>query len=435
MKTGLMENYSAQLTEYMNKAWAWLISPAGYLQFGLILASFVLAYFLAKIIGRRMVNLTLPKVPAFFGDLTGIVAKIRELLFQIISVLLLSGAVEICRAATGQSHIVRLMLGVSVILLIYGVIKRFIKTKMIVFLAKWIGIPVAILQIFGVLDEVTQWLDSIDVDLGSIRLSLYALVRALIFGSILFWLGRLSNDTGKKVIRGRPDLDTRTRELASKLFEIGLFVVIFILLLQIIGIPLTALAVFGGAVGVGLGFGLQSIASNFISGIIILLDKSITIGDYIELEDGRGGVIREMSMRSATLETYDGKDIMVPNETFITSSFTNWTHHDPEQRYDIRFQVAYSTDIPAMIDIIREIVSSHPQVLSGEGVPKEQWPDAEIESFGDSGIDILVEFWMKGIDDGANRVGADLNLMIWMALKQHNIEIPFPQREVRMLND
>ena len=177
------------------------------------------------------------------------------------------------------------------------------------------------------------------------------------------------------------------------------------------------------------------IASNFISGIIILLDKSLTIGDYIELEDGRTGVLRELTMRSATLETYDGKDIMVPNETFITTSFTNWTHNNPQQRYDLTFSVAYSTDIPALIEIVRDVVASHPQVLSGEGVPKAEQPDAEIESFGDSGINILVEFWMDGVDDGENRVGADLNLMIWMALKQHNIEIPFPQREVRVLKE
>ena len=199
------------------------------------------------------------------------------------------------------------------------------------------------------------------------------------------------------------------------------------------GIDLTALAVFGGALGVGLGFGLQQIASNFISGIIILLDRTISIGDFIELEDGRSGTLRELTMRSATLETFDGKDIMVPNERFITTAFTNWTHNNKKQRYSLHFQVAYDTDLEPMFEIVREVCASHPKVLSGQAVPFEERPDAEIEGFGDSGIDILVEFWMEGIDDGVNRVGGDLNLMIWMALKQHGIQIPFPQREITVL--
>ncbi len=150
-------------------------------------------------------------------------------------------------------------------------------------------------------------------------------------------MGRISNKVGQQIIRSQSDLDIGTREVFAKLFEVALFVVIFLLLLQVMGINLTALAVFGGALGVGLGFGLQAIASNFISGIIILLDRSITVGDYIELEDGRTGIIRELKMRSTTLETFDGKDIMVPNETFITTNFINWTHKNKKQRYSIEF--------------------------------------------------------------------------------------------------
>jgi small-conductance mechanosensitive channel len=125
------------------------------------------------------------------------------------------------------------------------------------------------------------------------------------------------------------------------------------------GINLTALAVFGGALGVGLGFGLQAIASNFISGIIILLDRSVSVDDYIEFEDGRTGFVRELNMRSTTLETYDGKDIMVPNEKFIVESFTNWTHKNKLQRYSVDFSVAYNSDIRKLVEIIKEVVSQH----------------------------------------------------------------------------
>lgn len=214
-----------------------------------------------------------------------------------------------------------------------------------------------------------------------------------------------------------------------------MFVVVFLLLLNVMGIDLTALAVFGGALGVGLGFGLQQIASNFISGIIILLDRTLTIGDYIELEDGRAGTLRELTMRAATLETFDGKDIMVPNERFITTAFVNWTHYNKKQRYSLNFQVAYKTDLERLFEVVRGIVASHPRVLSGDDLPIAERPDAEIQSFDDSGITILVEFWMEGVDDGDNRVGADLLMMIWTALKENGIEIPFPQREIKVLKD
>jgi small-conductance mechanosensitive channel len=230
-------------------------------------------------------------------------------------------------------------------------------------------------------------------------------------------------------------LDVSTKEVFAKLFEVALFCVVFLLLLNVMGINLTALAVFGGAVGVGLGLGLQSIASNFISGIIILLDKSLTVGDYVELEDGQKGIVREFKMRYAVLETYDGKDVLVPNEKFISSLLINWTHKNQKQRYRIDFSVAYKTDIRAMVEIVKEAVGQHPQVINGDDVPFEERPDCEIDSFGDSGVNMFVEFWMEGVDDGKNRVGGDLLLIVFETLREHNIEIPFPQREVRVINE
>lgn len=250
---------------------------------------------------------------------------------------------------------------------------------------------------------------------------------------MLFWLGSLLNAFGKEAIRNLHTLGVGTRELVIKLFQIGLYAGIFLLLLGAMGINLTALAVFGGALGIGLGFGLQKIAANFISGIIILFDRSIVPGDYIGFDDGRAGTLRELNMRSATLETFDGKDIIIPNEQFITLSFVNWTHNNKKQRYSLEFSVAYKTDLRAVLQLVKEAVARHPKVLSGPELPIEEQPDAEISSFGDSGVNILVEFWMLGIDDGKNRVRADLLLMIWDVLKENAIEIPFPQRDVRIV--
>ena len=408
--------------------------PQFYAQCGLVLLAVILAYSLAAILKKHSPILTQPPVAGPWMPLRRAVYQVGYLLFPLLVVLFLGAAVELSELSVQQSWLLRIAQSLAVVFLLYSIIVRFIKYRFIDLVLKWLLIPIAVLHVLGWLDDVTSYLDTIDLEVGNIRISAYGLARAIVFGSILFWLGRVSSNAGQRMIRKQEDIDVGTREVFAKLFQAVLFTVLFILLLQIMGINLTALAVFGGALGVGLAFGLQSIASNFISGIIILLDRSLKIGDYIELDDGRAGTIREINMRSTLLATYDGKDVMVPNEQFITTRFVNWTHNNDKQRYALEFQVAYKTEIPRMLAIVKDVVRSHPQVINEPNTPIEELADAEISGFGESGIDILVEFWMEGIDDGVNRVGADLLLMIWQALRDNDIQIPFPQREVNILN-
>ncbi len=412
----------------------WAQSPQFYAQLGLIIAAVIFAFLAAKVVGKNFKPRSQPPQPGSMSKWRGFLYKLRGVLFSLFALVFLGLATALSEATVQQSWLIKIAQGLAVIAVIYSVTKQFVSSRAVKKFVKWVIIPIAILHVFGWLDDVTTYLDSIKIQLGNIGLSLHAVIRVLIFGSILFWLGRISNDTGKQYIRKQENIEVGTREVFAKLFEIGLFFVIFILLLQVMGISLTTLAVFGGALGVGLGFGLQAIASNFISGLIILLDRSLTVGDYIELEDGRGGTISALNMRSTILETFDGKDIVVPNETFVTSSFVNWTHADIKQRYSIEFQVSYETDMEKLVEVLKEVVASHPQVISGVDATPEEQPDAEISSFADSGIEVLVEFWMEGVDDGVNRVDADLKMMIWKALKENNISFPYPQREVRILN-
>ena len=428
------ENLQSIAENFSENVVAWAQSPAFYAQCGLIIAAIIFAFLTAKFIGRNFKPRSQPPQPGSMSKWRGFLYRAKGILFSLFTVIFLGVASVLSDATVQQDWFVKLAQGLAVVGLIYSINKQFVSSGVVKKFIKWVIIPIAILYVFGWLGNVIDHLDSIKLQLGNITLSLHAIARVLIFGSILFWLGRISNDTGKEYIRKQENLEVGTREVFAKLFEIGLFFIIFILLLQVMGISLTALAVFGGALGVGLGFGLQAIASNFISGLIILLDRSLTAGDFIELEDGRSGTIRALNMRSTILETFDGKDIVVPNETFVTSSFVNWTHADVKQRYDIEFQVAYDTDMEKLVKVLKEVVASHPQVLSGDKATKEEQPDAEISGFGDSGVDILIEYWMQGVDDGENRVGADLNMMIWKALKENNIHFPFPQREVRILN-
>lgn len=428
------EKLQTGINELVQTIIDWSTSPQFYAQCGLILLAIITAFSFAYALKKHSPLLCEEPKAGYLFFLRRKVYQLHDFLFPLFNIIALSIAIEMSQYAVQQSWLIRIAVSLAVVFMLYSIITRFIPNKFIKNLVKWIAIPLAVLQVFGWLDEVSAYLDTIDMQVGNIRISAYAIARVVVVGMILFWLGRVANNTGQQIIRNIDDLEIGTREVFAKLFQVTVVVIIFILLLQAMGINLTALAVFGGALGVGLGFGLQAIASNFISGIIILLDKSITVGDYIELEDGQTGVIRELKMRSTTLETFDGKDIMVPNERFITTNFINWTHKNKKQRYSIEFQVSYKTDLHALFDLLREVVASHPQVLSGDDLPFEERPDAEIASFGDSGVNILIEFWMEGIDDGENRVGGDILLMIWDSFKEHNIEIPYPQREVKILN-
>ncbi|WP_420598553.1 mechanosensitive ion channel family protein [Neptuniibacter sp.] len=429
-----MEEIETGITESLRELSELLVASATYIQIGTILGVYLLSFFLANQIKHKSVWVSTephkdshPLRKLAFGS--------HLLVFPLLAIIVLKLVLEINAQYQYESWLIQFSLGVALMLFLNQLIKRFVKNSILAKLFQWIALPLMFLSLIGWLAPIISVLEQIRIDIGNFSISAYGLARVLIFGIFLFWFGRASSHFGRDVIRKQTNLDNPTKEIMAKLLEVALFTFVIMVLLNIMGINLTALAVFGGALGVGIGFGLQSIASNFISGIIILLDRSITVDDYIEFEGESKGYVREFRMRYTTLETFDGKFIMVPNEKFISNSFINWSHKDLKQRFRVDFSVAYKTDVRQLCEIIREAVSQHPQVICGEDVPFEERPDCEIDSFGDSGVNMFVEFWMYGIDDGKNRVGGDLMLLIFETLKEHDIEIPFPQREVRVLNE
>jgi len=426
-----MEELKARGLELLDILKGWAISPQFYAQVGAIIAAVVLACIAAGQLRKRVAVFREPPADDHkFARWLNMAYGLRDLLFPAVAVVLLAVAIQVCLATVGSAWLIRIAQSLAVVGVLYAAINRFVSHSLMRTAAIYIGIPVATLNVFGLWEQTVTFLDGLSLELGNIRISVYFLLKAALFGGLLFWLGRLSTTAGQRAIRNQKDLNKATKELFAKLFEILLFIVVFILLLQILGLDLTALTVFGGAVGVGLGFGLQQIASNFISGIIILLERSIGVGDYIKLEDGRAGTLKELNMRSSTLETFDGKEIMVPNEKFITTTFENWTRDDPRQRYEVDFSVAYDSDIHQVIRLVKDAVTAHPAVLK---IPEA--PDVELRGFGDSGVNLAAEFWCSGLDDGKNRFTADILLVIWDTLKANNISIPFPQREVRVLGN
>ncbi|MEP3231591.1 MAG: mechanosensitive ion channel domain-containing protein [Hyphomicrobiales bacterium] len=426
-----IEPYKAQALEIWAVVLVWLQSPAFYAQIGAIIGAWFIAKILSATIKKRVSFLTTE--PDKDGRLYFILRwayMVRDLLQPLLLIAALAVAVAILDATIGTSWLAKLAQSLAVVLALNATIKLFIPAGGLQRIIQIVVLPSALLMVFGQFDAFTAWLDTVALELGNIRISALFMIKAAIFGGILFWLGRHSNKAGQGVIQKQDSLDLSMKSLVGKLFEIALFIIIGIVFLQLLGVDLTALAVLGGAVGVGLGFGLQQIAANFISGMIILFERSLSPGDFIEMEDGRSGILKEINMRSTTLETYDGKEIMLPNEKFITTTFVNWTRDDPRQRYEVEFTVAYDTDIDPLPELIVEAVSKHPQVLDDP-----EPADVELRSFDDSGIRFGVEFWADGIDDGKNKFSSDVLFIIWRTLRDNKISIPFPQREVRIIGE
>lgn len=221
-------------------------------------------------------------------------------------------------------------------------------------------------------------------------------------------------------------LDSSLRIVGVRIAKALLTVLAIVASLSMVGIDMTALSVFTGALGVGLGLGLQRIASNYVSGFIILLDRSIRLGNIVQV-GADVGQVTQITTRYTVLKHPGGTEFIVPNETLIGSTVQNQTYSDSRLRLAISVGVAYDSDIDAVMALMVEAARAHPRVL------KDPEPKVFLTQFADSAINLELGFWIEDPEGGRGNVASDLNLAIWRSFRQHGVDIPFPQREVRML--
>ncbi|WP_386629576.1 mechanosensitive ion channel family protein [Sulfitobacter geojensis] len=409
-------------------AMSWLLSPAAWSQFALL----VLAWFLAGVIARRLrpalTQLIDPKEKEnIFSTPRRFVLPYLALISPLLAYALTGIGEGIVRSLFDSGAVIAFGKRLFLFLAARALVRDIIKDSFLNLLGRYILLPIMAIYALGLLDVASTALTDTVVGVGNIRFSLMTLVRGLIAGSLLFWLGQWSNTQTTALITKNEEMRPSIRQLLIKTAEFSIFAIAFLLLMNIMGINLSALAVLGGAIGVGLGFGLQKIASNFISGVILLVEGQATVGDYVELDGGEQGKIVKMMARAAILETFDGRWIVVPNEDFITTRVVNYSDSGSANRYEAPFSVSYDTDINLVPPLIEAAVAKHPEVLD---LPYP--PDCELRGFGDNGIDFAVEFWVNGLDDGPNKYTSDVLFLIWNALKDAGIEIPYPQRVVEI---
>ena len=224
------------------------------------------------------------------------------------------------------------------------------------------------------------------------------------------------------------DIDSSLRAVLVRLTKALATLFAVLLSLSLVGIDITALSVFGGALGVGLGLGLQKIASNYVSGFIILLDRSIRIGNVIALDANTTGVVTQITTRYTVVKTPAGAEVIVPNEHLVGSIVQNQSYTDTRVRLSCQITVAYSTDLDAFFVDLVSLAKAHPRVLSDPA------PAALLLNFGESGIEVELGFWIDDPEEGTRNVRSDLNVSILNLCREKRIDIPYPQREVRLLD-
>ncbi|HOB63081.1 MAG TPA: mechanosensitive ion channel [Candidatus Competibacteraceae bacterium] len=284
---------------------------------------------------------------------------------------------------------------------------------------------IAVLAILGLLDPTLAFLDQLAIQLGSIRLSLLTVVKSMFFFGVALWAAVLISRALEQRLEHLPSLTPSVRVLFGKLFTGGLITLAVLVSLAGAGVDFTALAVFGGAVGVGIGFGLQRITSNLISGIMLLMDRSIKPGDIIQIGETYGWVA-SLGARYVSVETRDGTEYLIPNEELVTHQVVNWSHRNDLARLKVRVRVSYDTDVRQALRLMVQAAGRPARVLA------DPEPRALLLEFGDSFLLLELRFWICDVQNGIRNISSDVRLEIWDLFRQHGIALPIPQQGIHI---
>ena len=356
-----------------------------------------------------------------------IIATLLRRLDWILVVVLLSIALVVVRSLTwpSRTYLISIALSLAFAWLAISVLSRIIRNRAVarmVAIVVWIYIAAFIL---GITDDAAAFLDSVGFSVGAVRITALLLIKAVVVLGVTLWLAVAIGSFLENRIQRSEELTPSLRVLIGKLLKISLIVLAAVVAMSGLGIDLTAFTIFSGAVGVGIGFGLQKVVSNFISGIIILMDRSIKPGDTISLGETFGW-IRELRARFVSVVTRDGREYLIPNEDFITREVINWSFSNELVRLDVEFGVSYDSDPHQVSELAIEAARGV------DRVDPSRDPVCWMTGFGDSSLDFILRFWIRDPQNGLANIRGKVLLALWDAFKANAIAIPFPHREVIM---
>jgi len=396
-------------------------------QLGILLGLIIAAYLLARWLGpllrewvRRREGWPMWRIR--------VLVLIHQRLSLIFFAALIWPTVWIMREVTwpSRSYLLGVVAQLALAWLVIAIATRLITKGLVRIIVRYVGWTWFTLSILGLTEETRNLLDSAAIEMGDMRLSIWMILQALALVIVLMAGARFLSKTSAARIRTNSEISPSMQVLAIKFLQVGLYGAAFFIALKAVGVDLTGLAVLSGAIGVGLGFGLQKVVSNLVSGVILLLDRSIKPGDVISLEETFGW-INSLGARYVSITTRDGKEFLIPNEDLITGQVVNWSHSNDYVRLDIYFGTAYANDPHEVRRIAIEAAKSVPRVLNF------QPPVCHIVGFGDSSVDYILRFWISDPTGGLTNIRGNVYLALWDAFQENGITIPFPQREVKVL--
>ncbi|MEJ2690234.1 MAG: mechanosensitive ion channel [Deltaproteobacteria bacterium] len=413
------------LTNYLTTAKDWLVNyvlvSSTLLQGAAIFSTLLLALLIRQTVKRKVTTVAVVTENRFTHLLHFLISHLFPLCWLGLLLFVLAIAArlkyphELVKAATS-------LLAVWVVIdLTSSLFKSTSWTRFIAF-AAW---TLAALNILNLLGPTIDLFDSLAISFGHLRISLLTVMKGVFVLILLLWVAQSILQVFEKRIKSSSTLSPSLQVLSIKLLKVVLLTVAIVSSLGIVGIDLTSFTVFTGAVGVGIGFGLQKIISNLISGILLLLDKSIKPGDVITIGDTYGW-INSLGARYVSLVTREGKEFLIPNEDLITHQVENWSFSDNAVRLKVPVGISYHADVRLAMNLCVEAAKENNRVI---GVPE---PVCLLGGFGDSSVDLELRFWIDDPINGLGNVKSQVLLAIWDKFHQHNIEIPFPQRDLHI---
>jgi small-conductance mechanosensitive channel len=279
----------------------------------------------------------------------------------------------------------------------------------------------------GLAPDVIHMLEAVGFSIGAQQINLWIIFNGLVVIVLTLLLSLWAASLVENRLMGVTEIDVSLRIVLARVSKASFVLLAVLLSFSLIGLDITALSVFTGALGVGLGLGLQKIASNYVSGFIILLDRSIRLGNVVQIDAQTGGMVTQITTRYTVLRNLEGREFIVPNEALVANIVQNQTFSDSRARVATSVSVAYSSDLEKVLPLLESIARAQPRVLA------EPEPRATIVRFADSGIDLELGFWIGDPETGSGVLRSQINLEIWRRFRDEGIEIPFPQREVHLL--
>jgi small-conductance mechanosensitive channel len=416
------------ISEYLHTAarsvGAEVTSPWFYLQLGLVLASAGIALAAGAALRSRidMPSLAMDWPLPLRLFMRGLVGSAPSAVFAV----LMTAAREIMLASTwpSRSYLLSVAANLAFAWLVIRLITSGIRNTFIVRLVSLSAWLVAALSIVGQLEPAINALDSVSIGLGGLRLTPLLLIQFVVLLAAALWLTNIASNFAESQITRSGDLTPSIQVLLVKMIRLGLMAFAVAVAMSAVGINLSALTIFTGAAGVGIGFGLQKIVANFISGIILLVDKSVKPGDLVTIGDSSGR-ISAMKTRYISVAAGDGREFLIPNEDLVTQKVVNWTYTDKNTLVKVNFGTNYDADPRLVCKLAVDIAAATPRATRGKP------PNCILVEFAEAGMKFSLTFWIAD-PDGMDNVKSEVMLSLWEAFKREGIEVPYPVREIRV---